>query len=830
MSLVDDSRGRKSGESVRVHPGVLNTASTKQISGNRELQSPTTDGSKTSSPRHGHQRFIFPDPVAFRYLEEDPSTMVLDRRRKLQGYEIYVVEQWACSRVHPTFIIATYTGDPSHYIYVSILGVPTDESTWSTRMRVYFDAVSQYHARKKETPLGTLMVTNLSGFPSALSVIAVPDGDIKKHREDFIVNEDLKRLGCSGRAGMNLASPLSSTQAKFQHLYRTSERVPFYTAVMELVKVCQVALTLFDLLAPAYADGLLCDITEKAINDWWTDIGTDMYSIDPSDGILGPTTVAALIGTLLGAHNRLKAASAPVTKDVFDINATKRAISYFQKSQKLERTRRLERRTLDRLHRVTAKAASNEGWTMPKAVKTTVAELGGKGGEMVMGIVGGRDKVGIAEIETVDIERFVELVTGARSRWLWHGKPFKSGSGDVLDSLSVEGNRVFSTDEQGNFIWTSKKRDPVWAAHHDRFAPLDDGQSAEPRSSFGRLKDAVGRRTHPRLTREDSVDSDQEESAPPPPYEPALETITSRPESDPTKEPFPSIVNDSEVVKSPDLLHSQSSLPRARSNSPSAEPSIPTTPDAEESMQDSKRNTLDLAVPQKPRLDSPKYTEFRGLNLNEPDSRYLRRSHSAIKLFATDTNSPRVAKFPRHLSFSFVEEGILTYAEPDAALHLQPEASVFNEMKMRQASAAKAQVKARRIVFLEQATVPFVESQVASIEEMDSTAQDYLGELNSLYYERLEDYQTLRATSTDLINDERISLTEGLKQVEVLGQKLDYELSSLESRVVEVEDGLAEFEAGIVDIEGRVGELVKDTRAQETWWTWLTSFFALAKI
>ena len=100
----------------------------------------------------GHQRFVFTDAVALRYLEEHPSTDVLQRRTLLRGYEIYIVEQWACSRIHPTFIISTYTGDPSHTVMVGVLSVPTDESTWSPRLRMYFDAVKQYHGRKKETP------------------------------------------------------------------------------------------------------------------------------------------------------------------------------------------------------------------------------------------------------------------------------------------------------------------------------------------------------------------------------------------------------------------------------------------------------------------------------------------------------------------------------------------------------------------------------------------------------------------------------------------------------------------------------------------------------
>lgn len=224
---------------------------------------------------------------------------MIERRGKLHGYELYLVEQWACSRVHPTFVITTYTGDPNHTVVVGVLGVPADEETWSPRLRVYFKAISLYHARPKETPLGMIMVTNLSSFPSALTVIPVPDGDVRKHREDFIVNEDLKRLGCSGRSGMSLSMPAGATQAKFFQLYKTSDRIPLYGAVIELVKLCQVALMIFGKLEQEYADGCLCDVTEKAINDWWTEIGSEYYNVEPTDGILGPTTVSALLGMLM---------------------------------------------------------------------------------------------------------------------------------------------------------------------------------------------------------------------------------------------------------------------------------------------------------------------------------------------------------------------------------------------------------------------------------------------------------------------------------------------------------------------------------------------------
>lgn len=433
------------------------------------------------------------------------------------------MEQWACSRVHPTFVITAYTGLEQHSVLVSVLSVPTNEELWSPRLRVYFHAITQFHARKKETPLGTLMVTNLSGFPSALNVIAVPDGDVKMHRADFIVNENLKRMGCSGRAGLNLSPPIGATQAKFLRLYKISDRISVHSAVIELVKLCQGALLLFGKLAPEYVDGLLCDLTEQAINDWWSDIGTEFFNVDPSDGILGPTTVAALLGILLGARNRLNACGAPVGKDAFDVVSTKRGIASFQKSQKLDKSRRLDRHTLERLHRASAKAASGQGWTVPRAVKSTVAELSGRGEELVTGMTGSREKIGIADVETLDIEKFVQLANGERCKWLWYGKPRKNqDTAEVLEN-AVKDELILSNTKTGDYTWDNAKRystndNDSQLASSPRKHPLPaqglqpntdptdkdsalrktvfksvTGKITDARSGLGRIKEAVGR-------------------------------------------------------------------------------------------------------------------------------------------------------------------------------------------------------------------------------------------------------------------------------------------------------------------------------------------------
>lgn len=797
----------------------------------RAVNDPTRNDKAIISPKGGHQKLVFADPVAFRYLEEDPATIVLERRRRLEGFEIYVVEQWACSRVHPTFIIATYTGDTSHSIVVGVLSVPVDESTWSKRLQVYFKAVSQFHARKMETPLGTLMATNLSGLPSALTVIAVPSGDIRKHREDFIVNENLKRLGCSGRAAMNLQAPQASTIQKFHQLYRTSETVPLYASVMELVKLCQTSLIIYGKLQAAYADGLLCDITEKAITDWWSDIGTFFFNIEPSDGILGPTTVAALLGLLTGAFNRLKSSGAPVGKDATDMLMMKRALGQFQRAQKLEKTRRLDRGTLDRLHQITAKSARNEGWTVPKAVKSTVAEFSGKGGEMVMGIVGARDKAGIAEVETVDIEAMAQLVTGAKMKWLWQGKPIKSAGSDPFGRPSDELNgRVFSTDEAGNFFWTSDKRGSLYGADMARRMNVDYSEKEQnERSGFGRLRDAVaGRSHHPRQGKEGPEPGDGQiqkdtqtqqaqtsgehngpdhvlqlsssRNAAPPPFNP---TSAKRPTQALRRTTSEKTARQSQ--EGHQLVRAGSAEPKEKRPRPKArQTGIATI-----------RNDLKSGVYR----DFSSAFEYQGA-----ESRALRRSRSAVKLTPIEPAGPRSNRVPRHLSFSIVEDAVLAHRETVEEFAADTDKIAPFTVAALNTSSVEAQQKGQEILRMQLQTIRFVENLVANIEGLDSESQEQLEELNAVYYERLEEYQGLRATSTQLVAEEKVALTDSLRRVEMLGAKLDYELNALQSRVQEVEDGVGEFERSVVDIESRVKEMMEHentNRNFERWGRWL---------
>ena len=799
------------------------------------------------------------------------------------------MEQWACSRVDPTFVITTFTGLPHHKVSVGVLRVSANENEWSPRLRVYLKAISKFYARKKETLLGTLMVTNLSGFPSALNLIAVPGGDVRSHREDFIVNEDLKRLGCSGRAGMNLAPPIGATQTKFFQLYRPSENVTLHSAVIELVKLCQLALVMFTKLAPEYADGLLCDVTERAINDWWTKIGTDYFNIEPSDGILGPTTVAALLGMLLGARNRLNAYGAPVGKDVFDLKATKRGIAYFQKSQKILKTRRLDRQTLSRLHRATSKAANSEGWAVPRAVKSTVAELGGKGGEMVMEMVGARERAGIAEVETLDIGAFISAVSGERCKWLWHGKPRKAHVGDLSSALAGEDEMVFSGDESGGYMWTSRKRESISESGAAMPGNLDHlylhtsqgsqtsidllekdqafrktvlksvtGKMSDARSGLGRFKDAVsipGLRHHHKNTRGDGITPNNDKMK-------QLTLRDSRGQVDVYTTGLSSrhrsaTADSSHTMLGPIRNASQENgieakalnLGRKRGNAAMDDSSVFNDTDIVHSPNDVNCACLNQPLannikPSEQAIDHPQgkdeYLPDLGHTLNGPKQTYkddasLSRLIVGSKILAMQrTESFCQARhtigaygyghqWSRRLSFSIMDDVLVSTSEQklpwsETAIRTTkpgPILAAENHLSL------KAMHMHKQLQQLEARDAVWVSSGVRLVDEINQSSVHDQDDLNVIYYQKLEEQTSFHEATTNLVSEEKESLTEALKDIDVLDAKLEYEFGALQSKVDDVEDAVTDFERQVQVLELRARGLECERKQEDRWSTWL---------
>ncbi|KAK6450798.1 hypothetical protein FP744_10007048 [Trichoderma asperellum] len=805
-----------------------------------------------SSSAVPQRHLVFPDPIAFKYLETDPCVEVVQRRSVLHGYDLYIVEQWACSRQPPTLVIATYTGDEKDSIVVGVLAVSADESQWSEQIRLYLKKTEQNHARPKNTELGELMITNLSNFPSSLTVIAVPEGDLRKYRHLFVVNEDLKRLGCSGRSGLTLTEPTEATQSKFQQLYRISDRVPFNQAVAELIKLCQVALFMFDKLEQPYIDGLLCDVTERAISNWWTDLGAEHYNYEPTDGILGPSTVAALLGMLLGARNRLHWQGAPVSKDVFDLDSTKRGISYFQKAQKLEKTRRLDQQTLFKLHTATTKAAVKEDWGVQKAIKSTVTEIGGKRGEIVMDMVSGKDKAGLADIETVDIDKFASLVYGERPKWLWHGKPrrtpLEQHDHDHDVALSPPKTTSNQNDKRAHSLPVEeelgmKQKDDSLSPEagmalrptvsmlegvgekdglHKTVFKSVAGKMSDARSGFGRLKDGVRGRGHgTRLsisTKEEvlengngSANALQNFSIPPSPA-----AVVSRAFTWKTKpEEYLTAIKRGDLDVLPGLT-------AVSSPSSTADLKAARLLEYERKPRESDRSLEFLGPEMHRRAPSavPSTTNESDIEVICPGIRdrtdflqlALSRRHSCdfSELYTKQVLNEN--RWARRMSFGDAEEAVLSW---DELIDIMDETD-DEEAEARAVSARHLAQHIDRIVY---GIEPWIKEKIRLVHMLDEKYGKDKTEIQNLHHHLSEIYHRVKYNSDEMLAEERASLTESVKEIEVLVARLDYEINALVQKINDVEDGIKNFERQVEDVERRADEL-RTQLETESWLHW----------
>lgn len=106
------------------------------------------------------------------------------------------------------------------------------------------------------------------------------------------------------------------------------------------------------------------------------------------------------------------------------------------------------------------------------------------------------------------------------------------------------------------------------------------------------------------------------------------------------------------------------------------------------------------------------------------------------------------------------------------------------------------------------------------ITDLDAQAEADIQELESLYYPRLETYQSLREDAHEIISRERLQLQESIRDLETLGAKLEYELNSLRGKVDDVDDGVHELERQVEFVEDRLRELENVVGEKEGWVHW----------
>lgn len=371
--------------------------------------------------------YLFADSFAFECLASQPECKAVEREFKVLGYEGYIIEQWAVERRSNT-VVASFTGNQHHELYVNILLVPKNSQFWSSVTFNFFEELLRMHILPKDIPQGRMLVTNLSSLPSNLNLVAIRSSYIRGFPR-FIVNEDLRRLGCVGRMAVSSEEPSESVFANLRQIFKIDWSVPGAFAARELVTLLQLSLFYFDFLSARFVDGLLCNYTLRGLEQWWTNLGHKRFRRPDSTGKLYlATSVAALIGSVTGCRQRLRALNFSPPKDPFDPENFLPCIRHFQRSERLPKTQRLDHATFWKLiHSSEKQVDSNRD--LLRAMRSTMKEgLSGKALSVMN------------DWETTNLEILAKNARGSRCRYLWQGKEApKSQTGNITSFGKVSG-------------------------------------------------------------------------------------------------------------------------------------------------------------------------------------------------------------------------------------------------------------------------------------------------------------------------------------------------------------------------------------------------------
>ena len=500
---------------------------------------------------------------------------------------------------------------------------------------------------------------------------------------------------------------------------------------------------------------------------------------------------------------------------------------------------------------------------MPKVLKNTAAELSGKGGEMVMDAVGRRDRAGIAEIETCDIERFVQLVYGGTCKWLWLGKAMKKareqphhGKIGAGEGPGINKNLVFKPDEHGGFAWKARRgtvvdgqpaaprqsldidspgfEEEAGTEDESRFGMFKraSGFKNEAKSGLGKFKGAVGLigHHHSKPSVDDSPTSPVEEGMRS--RRPLFRRAQSSPLSSPNSPRSPASEHNLDAALAQQRQRMSTDSERANQAPKQLNYTIP-FPSA-----DASKESLDRLV-EDAGSDSDRATTvtvdqsiagsiYEGVELNEvlptgPETekdvaRVLRRTLSLSHFVSVQLEHRSDDAYPRHLSFSLAEDSVLTWSD----LAEDEDGGYYDDARAQlaeQEHIAK-QAKHIRIAISELGTsaADWTQEQLRSLEMLLQQAdrdEEYLE--SSLHNPHLEHVNYLQTHSEGVLREQRERLEEGSKEVETLAAKLEYEINGLRSRVEDVEAGVTDFSEGVGRVEDRVKELEKDGEKSTGW-------------
>lgn len=159
------------------------------------------------------------------------------------------------------------------------------------------------------------------------------------------------------------------------------------------------------------------------------------------------------------------------------------------------------------------------------------------------------------------------------------------------------------------------------------------------------------------------------------------------------------------------------------------------------------------------------------------------------------------SRWARQMSFGDAEEAVLTWDEIADIVDATGDIECFG------ARADQAGHLGRLIDDIVYNIEPWVEGKLKMVQVLGERYARDGTETQALYQQLTEECQCVGDDSDELVVTQRARLAEGVKELEVLVTRLDYEIDGLGQRVHDVEDGIRNFERQVEDVEKRAEEL-----------------------
>ena len=211
---------------------------------------------------------------------------------------------------------------------------------------------------------------------------------------------------------------------------------------------------------------------------------------------------------------------------------------------------------------------------------------------------------------------------------------------------------------------------------------------------------------------------------------------------------------------------------------------------------------------------------YHGIDLNErlpsgPEtgidiSNLLKRTVSCSQYVDVELQPHSDLAFPRHLSFSLAEESVLHWSplteDTPAPFYDHPAAQLAAE----ELTAKQAKQLRFMLNILKTRTVTWTTRQILRLRDILDQCDRDQDKLESMHHTHLQSVREIQVHSEAVVREEKERLEEGVKGVEALAAKLEYEINGLKGKVEDVQAGVMDYEKGVARVEERVQELEKE--------------------